>query len=362
MLRPAKRLSLVAQTVAILKEHIASSLAGERLPSERELCAQLGISRMTLRTALGRLVDDGLIKGGQGKRHLIAAGGAKARFARSRRVVILSPQPMQAVDPRVLFWIEELREALGKEDYKLEFLHQRNCYSENPGRALAELTSRLHPAAWLLYLSTHLIQSWFSERGLPAVVPGSRYHDVQLPSVDVDYRATCRHAVGRFLAKGHRCLALLNPHTIAGGDLESELGFREAGAAAGPGVEAIVAQHDSTVAGICAGLDRLLERKQPPTAFLVSRPTHALTTLGHLVQRGLRFPSRAAFIARDHDSFLEHVVPTVARYQADPVLFAHKISRVVLEMASGGNARPRDYRIIPHLISGQTLGPQSNSR
>lgn len=359
MLRPAKRLSLVAQTVAILKEHIASSSAGERLPSERELCLKLGISRMTLRSALGRLADDGLIKGGKGRPHLIVAGSAKAHFAQSRNVVILSPFPLPAVDPRVLFWIDELREALGKEDYKLDFLHQRNCYSDHPGRALTELTSRLRPAAWLLYLSTHVMQAWFSERALPAVVPGSRYHDVQLPSVDVDYRATCRHAVGRFLAKGHRCLALLNPRTIAGGDLESELGFREAGAAAGADVETIVAQHDGTVTGICARLDRLLERKQPPTAFLVSRPTHALTALGHLVQRGIRFPSKAAFIARDHDSFLEHVVPTVARYQADPVLFAHKISRVVLEMASGGNARPRDYRIIPHLIPGQTLGPQS---
>jgi DNA-binding LacI/PurR family transcriptional regulator len=81
-----------------------------------------------------------------------------------------------------------------------------------------------------------------------------------------------------------------------------------------------------------------------------------LTALGHLVQRGIRFPKEAALIARDHDSFLAHAVPSVARYQADPVLFAHKLSRVVLEMASGGDARPREYRIIPRLLSGETLG------
>ena len=355
MLRPTKRLSLVAQTVAILKEHIASSSANEQLPSERELCAQLGVSRMTLRAALARLADEGLIKGGKGRRHRIASAKAGSHFTTSRNVVILSPVPLQGVDPRVLFWIDELREALGKEDYKLDFLHQRNCYAEHPHHALAELTSRSHPAAWLLYLSTHAMQLWFSQRGLPAVIPGSRYPDVKLPSVDVDYRATCRHAVGRFVAKGHRCLALLNPRSIAGGDLESEHGFREAGAAAKGEIETIVAQHDGTVAGICTRLDRLLESKLRPTAFLVSRPTHALTALGHLVQRGIRFPAEAALIARDHDSFLEHVVPSVARYQADPILFAHKISRVVLEMASGGDARSRDYRIIPRLISGKTL-------
>ena len=356
MLRSPKRLSLVAQTAAILKEHIASSSAGERLPSERELCVQLGVSRMTLRAALARLADEGVIRGGKGQRHLIvSAKPGQSQAAASRNVIILSPVPLQAVDPRVLFWIDELREALSKEDYKVDFLNQRNCYADHPGHALEELTARLRPAAWLLFLSTQAMQEWFSTRGLPAVIPGSRYEGVNLPSVDVDYRATCRHAVGRFVAKGHRCLALLNPRSVAAGDVESELGFREAGTAAGPEVEVIVAQHDGTVAGICTRLDGLLERKHRPTAFLVSRPTHALTALGHLVRRGVHFPKEAVLIARDHDSFLEYVVPSVARYQVDPLLFAHKLSRVVLEMASGGDARPRDCRIIPRLISGDTL-------
>src|SRR5262245_26699893 len=146
MLRPPKRLSLVAQTVAILKEHIQSSPVGDRLPSERELCAQLGVSRMTLRAALERLTRAGMIKGGKGQRHRIAGNRARARGTTvSRNVIVLSPVPLHGVDPRVLFWIDELREALNKEDYKLDFLHQRNCYADHPSSALTSLTARNQP-------------------------------------------------------------------------------------------------------------------------------------------------------------------------------------------------------------------------
>jgi len=355
MLRPPKRLSLVAQTAAILKEHVLSSSVGEQLPSERELSAQLGVSRMTLRGALERLTREGIVKGGQGRRHRVAGARSKAPTATSN-VVVLSPVPLYQVDPRVLFWIDELREALAKGDYKLDFIPRPGCYAAEPEHALAELAATLRPAVWLLYLSTHTMQSWFSARNLPAVISGSRYADVKLPSVDVDYRATCRHAVGCFVSKGHRCLALLNPRSVAGGDSESELGFIEAGAAAGSETETIISHHDGTVGGLCSRLDSLLARKRPPTAFLVSRPAHALTALGHLVRRGAKFPREAALIARDHDSFLEYAVPSVARYQADPILFAHKLSRVVREIASGGDTRSRDLRIIPRLIAGETLG------
>ena len=357
MLRSPQRVSLVAQTVAILQEHIASRHGGEKLASERELCRQLGVSRLTLRTALAKLAREGVLRAGRGHRRVIVASRSQTRRPPANRdVVVLSPVPLHGVEPRVLFWIDELRDALARENYRLDVVCQRSCYSERPQRALEELAARLRPAVWLLYLSTSTMQEWFFARRLAVVIAGSRYEGVQLPCVDVDYRAVCQHAASRFVAKGHRCLALLNPKSVAAGDLESEAGFRQAATVAGAGVEALIEQHDRTVAGICASLDRLLARPRPPTAFLVSRPTHALTALGYLIQRGLRFPDDAVFIARDHDSFLEHVVPSVARYQADPLVFAHRLSRVVLEITSGGNARAEVHRLMPRLLPGQTLG------
>ncbi len=358
MLTSPQRQSLVAQTADILRRHVTTRPVGEKLASERELEQHLGVSRMTLRAALARLTREGLVQARQGRGRVIVKSGSCRGSQRNglRDVVLLSPMPLHEIEPRVLIAMNELHDQLAKEHHNLKFVIPHNCYRERPQKNLQELASRLRPAAWVLLLSTRAMQEWFQVQGLPAVVAGSRHEGVQLPSVDVDFHATCRHAVGRFLAKGHRRLVLLNPKAAAAGDVKSETGFREAGAAAGPNVETIVAQHDETVEGICVSLDRLLARPQPPTGYLVSRATYAITALGHLIRRGVRFPEQAAFISRSHDPVLEYVVPSPARYQIDMPGFAHKLTRLVLECTSGGNPLPKDHLLMPRFIPGQTLG------
>ena len=46
-----------------LRERLATMQPGERLPSDEELCAEFGVSRMTARNAMQRLADDGLVRG-----------------------------------------------------------------------------------------------------------------------------------------------------------------------------------------------------------------------------------------------------------------------------------------------------------
>ena len=356
MLRPPKRLSLVTQTADLLREHLVTRPAGEKLASERELGHQLGVSRMTLRAALATLAREGLIRAGQGRSRVVVKHGPRAGHRNGPRdVVLLSPIPLHEIEPRVLFWIDELRDTLAKERCALQVLDYRSCYSNRPQRALEKLAARLRPSAWVLFQATPSMQAWFMARGLPTVNAGSCYEGIRLPAVDVDYRAASIHAVGRFLANGHRCLALVQPKRIFAGGLRTEAGFARAGVTAGPEVETVAAQHDGSVEGICATLDRLLARPRPPTAFLVCRPGNALTALGHLVQRGLRFPANAALISRDDDAFLELVVPSMARYRTDLVLFATKLAHLVLEFTAGGNPHPREHLLMPRFIPGQTL-------
>src|SRR3954452_15728626 len=54
---------------------------GSRLPSERELCALLDVSRATLRQALGELGERGLISRHQGRGTFVARPRVEAGFS-----------------------------------------------------------------------------------------------------------------------------------------------------------------------------------------------------------------------------------------------------------------------------------------
>ena len=253
-------------------------------------------------------------------------------------------------------WVDGLREQLANANFYLQIHVSRSPYGSMSDHAFKVLTQTIHPAAWVLYQSTHQMQQRFSAAALPCVITGSRHPEIELPGVDLDYRATCRHAAGQFLARGHRRFVLLNPETGTQGELQSEQGFCEAVAQSTASVvEASIVRHDRTVAGICSRLDAVFRRPAPPTALLVSRPLHVLTTVGYLLRRGIGIPRDVAVISRDDELFLEHMLPSMARYRSKPTAFAHKLSKLVLELAGGGGLVPVDHRIMPDFVRGDSF-------
>jgi DNA-binding GntR family transcriptional regulator len=84
-IRPDYPEPLWIQAVNLIAEEIAAGVlrAGTRLPPERELCLQLGISRVTLRKALTKLVDDGALRPTHGRGWYVAQTAAAKEWPNS---------------------------------------------------------------------------------------------------------------------------------------------------------------------------------------------------------------------------------------------------------------------------------------
>jgi LacI family transcriptional regulator len=271
-------------------------------------------------------------------------------------VVMLSPVPLRAMPPFVMYWVDELREHLAAAGGALELHVSRTLYVPKPARALESVVRRFSAAAWLLYLSTGEMQRWFQDRGLPCLVAGSCASATQLPSGDVDYRAVCRHAAGQLLARGGRHPALVLPQGDYAGDRDSEAGFREAWERSSVvSGEPLIVRHDGTTSGLCAQLNAALKPSVGADGFIVARSGHALTALTHLLRRGVRVPEDVAVISRDDDAFLDFVVPRVARYASDPAQFASRLSRAAIALVQQGMASSRAVRLMPRYVAGETV-------
>ena len=356
MNRLPQKTSLVAQTTSVLLEEIQGGRWVGSLPGEHALCAQLHVGRKTLRAALERLRQQGMLKCERGCRRKIVSREAASTTTRAMRVVLLIPSALQSLSPFVLFLVDRLRDYLAEEGYQLETHPSPALYRARIPQGLETLSRTLHPAGWVLLQSTETMQKWFAARQLPCVVVGSRHAGVKLPSVDVDYDAVCVHAVNQFISRGHRQLVLINPRAAAAGDVRTEVAFREAVAQTkAAGIEAEVVEHDGTVSSVCRRVDGLMARPHPPTAFLVSRAQYFLTAVTRLLSSGVKVPGDVALISRDNDASLEAIVPSVARYSQNPKTFAANTSRLVMDMIRG-TGKIAEHKIMPNFIRGQTLG------
>ena len=109
--------------------------AGTRLPPERELCADLSISRVTLRKALLKLVDDGVLRSSHGRGWFVAAGQQKdwpnslESFSETaeRMGLVASSRILRAViAPATIVEAEELSIAPGAPLFRLERVRMLN--------------------------------------------------------------------------------------------------------------------------------------------------------------------------------------------------------------------------------------------
>ena len=328
------------------------------LPGERRLAEELQVSRKTLRKGLNQLQRLGVLATDRGVGHRVAERLPKgARLQPAKSVGLISPESLADLRPYTALWVDELRSLLFQNGFHVTLFSGRRFLDRSPENILERLVSRNPQSGWLLLHSTEPIQRWFHASGIPCVIAGSNHSGLTLPNVDWHYRASCRHAAGMMLRRGHRRIAFLTRRFPRAGDMESELGFI-AGAKKSrqPGVTASILHHEDTVDDVEKQLLRAFGHRNAPTALLVANPVYYLTAMSFLARWRLRVPLDVSLVSRDDDVFLAYLSPKPTRYSFNPRIYARRLVHSIIAMVEGRPLGMPVQRILPKFLPGESLG------
>lgn len=356
-MRIPNRSSLVHKTLEILRNAILEREWKDQLPSERVLCENYQISRVTLRAALQQLVQLGMISSGSGRPRRILQRGTTPDLNPSRKIGLLSLTPRHLLPYPASFYVGELQQILFPERYSLHVISDKRLARKSPQSYLVDRVHQEGMAAWILLSVPESVQRWFQHNKIPALVIGLCHEGVSLTSIDLDRQATCRHAAGLLRARGHDHIAFLKSAQLSAGMKASERGFIEG---AGPTTPALctakILTHDGTPIGIGRCLDHCLRSRHPPTGIVSCDAHHTLSAASYLISRQYKLPDHLSLISRDNDESLQFFQPEITRYTFKEKTLAQKLGRLALQLAHQGSIPVLDHRITPTLILGKTLG------
>jgi len=348
-------LDRASQVADYLRRQIQAGQWRDHFPAERILAEQLGVSRRSLGAALAELTREGILENeGRAGRRVVKSISRRKGRSMPLSVGVVVPQSNRDIRGESLYLLDEMRKVFEARQIRMELHRTSYLAGETVGTRFKKLIMETRHAGWMLISPTEVMQQWCRLNEVPAMIYGMGGE--HLPSISVDYRALCRHAVGECVRRGHRRLALILPQNEKIEDLASREGFLE-GLEMSPHADVtyVFEHHDTTTHGVCLLADRLLNRSEMPSVWLVCRSGHFFTIFSHLLRKGVRIPEDVSLICRGSGEHINDLVPDPARYEVNYKTFAKRCVRLAIRVIEGQN-KNSCLRIMPEFLAGETLG------
>ena len=338
-----------------LRNSIHQGVWGEILPGEHELARRLSISRPTVRAALARLAEDGIITIKKGCRTRVRSLRQKKLPTVPPTVCVVAPYPRESFAFSGHPVLLEMRARFAGQGIGWEEVFDRTLGGRHPENRLAGIVNGRRHVCWLLLGASATIQRWFAQAQVPTLILGSCHAGVALPSVDVNYYAIGWHAAGCLAKNGHRRVAFVMPQRPLAGDLACLRGLSEYIHQRDTQVSVVEVTAGSSRVGLLGTLDRVLRSAIPATAVFCVHVEHMLMVLVHLLKTGRRVPQDVSLICRETRVAVDLGLPEITRYRSAAAKQARLAVRIAQSMLSGHHPTTTPNLIMPAFVPGETL-------
>lgn len=355
---PLRRLPLVEQTAAHLREGFRSGRWGGLLPGVVPLADELMVSKDIARAALKVLEEEGWIEeGGTGRRRRIVASPSKDRSRRSLRIGIMLYDPLEDDDGhgiRLMFGVRRSIEALGH-----ACVFSERCLAElkdNLPRISREVKA-VAADAWIVLAASRAVLEWFVAQPFAVYAFGGRFHDLPVACGATRMAPALESAVNALVSQGHRRIVLLAPAFLRKPtpipsigrylSLLEEHGLRP--------TDYNLPHFEDTAEGLEKCLEALFHIT-PPTALLVNQTSDCAAVFFFLARRGLQVPGDVSVVFLLEEPVFRRCLPPIDHFRAPMKEHVASIIRWVKGVAAG---RPDQRQVIldAEYVPGGTVGP-----
>ncbi|MCH2614154.1 MAG: substrate-binding domain-containing protein [Opitutales bacterium] len=339
-----------------LKRNIADGLWNDSLPSERQLTDYYQVSRGTLRHALKSLQDQKVIKSVPGSGYILLRKVRRPSTTRKDvSIGLLIGRSDKNRTNRDRVWIPELQQRLSKREWNLHIHEGIPEVERSPKSGIAKLFNATNHDCWLLHTCKHAIQSEFQDAKGPSIICGSPFEGINLPSIDMDFRALGRHAAGAIIAKGHNHIGFISGKEPFPGDAKLLEGFREGISGSSRNVTFKVTRYSSSRHSYTSFFNRITTGRDSTTALFVDCPYQLLNLHNQAAKAGIGIPGDLSIVCRQGTDFLNYISPDTSRYEFNTKEMARKVHQEIESAVRGDSIRDHRVLVLPEFHEGKPL-------
>jgi len=331
---------------------------GTKLPSESVLAKKLGISRVTLRHALGILTKKGLLVSYRGKGSFVQLSETN-RYTQNKTVGFISSYDLEKGEqnPFLMFLLQGVKN-------KLEGRVKLLLLSRKEGN-LAELYHGNHLDAMLIISPSKKEIKDINKLPLqfiPHVIVSSSfnaYRKNKLVFVDSDNIEGACKAVNYLTSLGHMRIAYIGAVPQQSNSIDRLKGYKKALREKGIEFDTSLVYEDSDGHYLERAYDatkEILETRDPPTAIFAGGFELALRTIKAIRKTGLKIPDDISVIGFDDFGMCDYISPTLTTVKQPLYELGEKAAEKILEWINNGNVKQKMTILPTELIIRESCG------